>query len=231
MTMGLFLNAIDLDVLFPARIEATREGRIIRLGASLERLVGAHHLGVDVLDMFVVERPARVKCFADVLAKSAHVVLRARGAPAVRLQGKAHVAGDLVYFLVGHTLDLASASETLLTHEDFSPADGSSEAFLAAAVQAQFATDARRLAHELEHARKAAETANNAKSAFLANVTHELRTPLNAIIGYSELMREDAVEDGRDASDHDHVLTAAKGLLGMINDVLDYTLGDAAARD
>jgi signal transduction histidine kinase len=74
-------------------------------------------------------------------------------------------------------------------------------------------------------ARAQADAANSAKSDFLANMSHELRTPLNAIIGYSELMREDAVDTGRvqDVGDHDKVLGSATRLLRLVNDVLDVS--------
>jgi signal transduction histidine kinase/DNA-binding response OmpR family regulator len=77
----------------------------------------------------------------------------------------------------------------------------------------------------LAKAVKDAEEASKAKSSFLAKMSHELRTPLNAIIGYSEIMREDAVDNGdtRTADDHDKVLSAARHLLGLINDVLDIS--------
>ncbi len=77
----------------------------------------------------------------------------------------------------------------------------------------------------LAKAVKDAEEASKAKSSFLAKMSHELRTPLNAIIGYSEIMREDAVDDGetRTAEDLDKVLNAARHLLGLINDVLDIS--------
>ena len=77
----------------------------------------------------------------------------------------------------------------------------------------------------LAKAVKDAEDASKAKSSFLAKMSHELRTPLNAIIGYSEIMKEDAADDGDTgrAEDLDKVLNAARHLLGLINDVLDIS--------
>jgi PAS domain S-box-containing protein len=77
----------------------------------------------------------------------------------------------------------------------------------------------------LTAAREAAEAASISKSQFLASMSHELRTPLNAIIGYSEILLEEAEADDRptDIADIQRVLTAARQLLHLINDILDLS--------
>ncbi|WP_455204967.1 sensor histidine kinase [Kaarinaea lacus] len=67
------------------------------------------------------------------------------------------------------------------------------------------------------------KAATSAKNIFLANMSHELRTPLNAIIGYSELLKEDAVESQQieHAADLSRIHNAGQHLLSIINDILD----------
>jgi signal transduction histidine kinase/CheY-like chemotaxis protein len=78
---------------------------------------------------------------------------------------------------------------------------------------------------ELKHAMEAAEDANRAKSGFLANMSHELRTPMNAIIGYSEMLMEDAEDEGNQTmvDDLKKIHGAGNHLLSLINDVLDLS--------
>jgi signal transduction histidine kinase len=77
-------------------------------------------------------------------------------------------------------------------------------------------------------ARADADSANAAKSMFLANVSHELRTPLNAIIGYSEML-QDELSDGADIDreqfHHDltTIIYSGRQLLTLINDILDLS--------
>ena len=78
-------------------------------------------------------------------------------------------------------------------------------------------------------ARLQSEEANKAKSAFLANMSHELRTPMNAIIGYSEILIEECeeMEPEEIEQDLEKILSSAKHLLGLINDVLDLSKVEA----
>jgi CheY-like chemotaxis protein/nitrogen-specific signal transduction histidine kinase len=86
---------------------------------------------------------------------------------------------------------------------------------------------------ELKHAMESAEDASRAKSAFLANMSHELRTPMNAIIGYSEMLMEDAEDDGNEgaAGDLKKIHGAGTHLLALINDVLDLSKIEAGKMD
>ena len=86
---------------------------------------------------------------------------------------------------------------------------------------------------DLHKAMTAAREANQAKSSFLAKMSHELRTPMNAIIGYAEMLIEDASDRGDDAaiSDLRKILSAARHLLGLINDVLDLSKIEAGKMD
>jgi signal transduction histidine kinase/DNA-binding response OmpR family regulator len=91
----------------------------------------------------------------------------------------------------------------------------------------------RQRTHELLEAHDAALAATRAKSTFLANMSHELRTPLNAVLGYSEMLQEEAAEQGKPdfIPDLQRIHTAGKHLLTLINDVLDLSKVESGRMD
>ena len=75
---------------------------------------------------------------------------------------------------------------------------------------------------DLVLARQAAESANTAKSAFVANISHEIRTPMNGVLGMLQL----SLLDQMPAAQRDLLQSAqasAQSLLGLLNDLLDFS--------
>ena len=102
-------------------------------------------------------------------------------------------------------------------------------AAVAARKVEQYAMELRNRNEQLGHALVTARSATVAKSRFLASVSHELRTPLNGIIGFSELLFDGKL--GPVAADQADVLadilSSARHLLQLINDVLDLSKVEA----
>ncbi len=113
-------------------------------------------------------------------------------------------------------------------------ADGSRSDLLVSAVRTKYQgvdvllcnftdiTARKQLEQQLDEARIAADTANQAKSAFLATMSHEIRTPLNAILGNLELLERSGLSAPQ--SERLRAVTSSSAtLLDIINDILDFS--------
>lgn len=74
----------------------------------------------------------------------------------------------------------------------------------------------------MKAARDEADKANRAKSEFLANMSHEIRTPINSIIGYQYLLNNSELSS-KQKEYVENIGLAAKNLLTIINEILDFT--------
>jgi len=83
-------------------------------------------------------------------------------------------------------------------------------------------TQNRLLQKSLVEAKNRAIASEKAKSAFLSNMSHEIRTPMNAIIGFSEQLTFSDLSE-QQSFFLKNISEAAKGLLGIINDILDMS--------
>ncbi len=83
-------------------------------------------------------------------------------------------------------------------------------------------SERKKLEQDLIESKNKAETANKAKSNFLATMSHEIRTPLNGVLGMAQLLRDE--ELGADQRTKvDNILMSGEALLEILNDVLDMS--------
>ncbi|NKQ52510.1 GAF domain-containing protein [Amycolatopsis sp. K13G38] len=96
-------------------------------------------------------------------------------------------------------------------------------------TQRRAAEAERRRRHEAETARSAAEVASKAKTDFIAALGHELRTPLQAITGFTELLGELDLSRQRRRAALEHIDSACRHILSLVDDVLDVSRIEAGA--
>ncbi|CAB3793240.1 CHASE domain-containing protein [Pararobbsia alpina] len=87
-------------------------------------------------------------------------------------------------------------------------------------------TAQREIETRLIQAKEQSDAASEIKSSFLANMSHEIRTPMNAVLGLLQLMQRTEL-DARQQDYVNKIETAAKALLGVLSDILDFSKLDA----
>lgn len=80
----------------------------------------------------------------------------------------------------------------------------------------------RRLVAKVNQARRRAETAERAKSDFLAQMSHEIRTPLNGVVGMFDLLKQSQLDEEQTAL-AETITHSSRGLVRIINDILDFS--------
>jgi two-component system aerobic respiration control sensor histidine kinase ArcB len=83
-------------------------------------------------------------------------------------------------------------------------------------------TERKEIEEKLRIAKEKAESANRAKSQFLAMISHELRTPLTSIIGFANFIRQQDLTQEKIREYAGHILNSGSYLLSLINSLLDY---------
>ncbi len=74
----------------------------------------------------------------------------------------------------------------------------------------------------IEDQLQSAQSANEAKSRFLSNISHEIRTPINAVLGFDEMILRQAKDEAVLGYARD-IQSSGKTLLALINDILDFS--------
>src|SRR4029453_17461171 len=180
------------------------EGRVRSMSPAMERITGypaGEAIGHDAFSGAVIH-PDDLEPFAQAQRE---VLSGRRERAVVRLRVR-HVEGHWLT-LEAHSRPLAALGGGLL-------------------VVSRGVTDQAVKAEELRLAKLAAEQANEAKSEYLSRMSHELRTPLNAILGFAQLLELDDLHDEQ-RDNLGHIMSGARHLLSLINEVLDIAAIEA----
>ncbi len=83
-------------------------------------------------------------------------------------------------------------------------------------------TELKEKERELQAAKRQAEAANQAKSAFIANISHDIRTPVSGLVGFAEIAASRIKAPGQE-EDLQYLVQSGYALLKLLNEVIEFS--------
>ena len=193
-----------------------------RTNSDLQNLIESTEIGTVFLD-----RSMRVRRYTPVATTVFNFIPADQGRPLSHITHclkYPHLFNDIEHVLVSlRRLESEVESDTgesyIVRINPYRSLDGTNEG---AVLSFWNNTGQHRASRELSEAKHIAETANRAKSTFLATLSHEFRTPLNAILGYADLLQVSTLTDAQEKK-VERIKAGSWHLASMIDQILTFT--------
>lgn len=200
LRQGKLLNEYLLQTIpFPMNI-VNAQGRVLFMNTEMNKVIGHGNVAEYCWQMY---RDDKTQCSNCPL----HQPIRIGETSVMESTGVLYERTYDVY----HTGLIYQGQEALL------------EIFVDITERRKLEAEQQQLLAHLEQAKSAAESANQAKSRFLATMSHDLRTPLNAILGMAQILLEPDSSESERMEYAKTIFDSGNTLLAILNDILDLS--------
>ncbi|USN48567.1 MAG: PAS domain S-box protein [Pseudobdellovibrionaceae bacterium] len=203
-------SVIEMKNRMAAILQATTD--VVFLMDERGRCMFINKAGRDLLDLEDSHELSDLSV-ADIYPKWACNILDEEALPKAQREGVWH--GEMA--LLSRRGREVAVSQLILAHKN---AAGQVEYYSGIARDI---TESKRYEEELIRLKESADTANKAKTTFLATMSHEIRTPLGVLLGYSDLLLDPELMDEKRNKYIDIIRRNGQNLLALINDILDLS--------
>ena len=218
----------QIHSLFGTILVFDRDLRIVYASERATRHMPALENTPDLLDVFTLQRPASIGSFADAAAQVGALFLMVAKDESFALRGQViqydNQGEDVLIFCGAPWLFWMTTNrpEVKLGLQDFSAQDVQLDQLFYMSTEKRMVDDLEALNAQLQDAKHQLEEAQQAKSAFFAQMSHEMRTPLNGVVSALALLREKSMP--REAKELlELAQSSSRNLLRVINYVLDVS--------